>query len=207
MPLSCGIQSSAGPGQPFRPHYQQQEWSVLPLAARRSQHPSPDGDQLQQQRFAAFLRSSPLCLSRGNWGKRLLLCICNWLPPWQRMRHGLLSYLSELRWVFSVAQRWTGKHRCKPVAQKTPSERVRRGAGSHGVDVDLAGMAPCEGHGMRCALPLAMGLAQSGDTPALELAARDPPISSAPPACPVGSIEGPSWPTTKHEGHGTRLEN
>lgn len=75
------------------------------------------------------------------------------------------------------------------------------------MDVDLAGMAPCEGHGMRCALPLAMGLAQSGDTPALELAARDPPISSAPPACPVGSIEGPSWPTTKHEGHGTRLEN
>ena len=168
VPLGSGIQSPGGLGQPLCPHHRQQERSVLPLAAGTSRHPSPDSDQLLRHRFAAFLMSSPLCLSGGNRGRRLLLY---WLPPWQRMRHGLISYLSEPRWVFSVARRWTGKRHCTSVAQKSPSERVRRGAGTHGVDADLAGMACCEGQGRRCALPLAMGLAQSGDTPALELGA------------------------------------
>lgn len=73
-------------------------------------------------------------------------------------------------------------------------------------------MGPCEGQGMRHALPLAIGMAQSGDTPALELGAggahgQGLPLSMAPSACPVGSSGGPSWLTTKHEGHGARLEN
>lgn len=113
---------------------------MLPLAAGTSRHPSPDGDQLLQHGFAAFLMSSPLCLSRGNQGRRLLLCVCNWLPPWQRMRHGLISYLSEPRWVFSVAWCWTEKHLCTSVSQKSQSKRVRCGAGSHSTDVDLASM-------------------------------------------------------------------
>lgn len=211
VPLGSGIQTSGGLGQLLCPHQRQQEWSVLPLADGTSRHPSPDSDQLWQRGFAAFLMSNPLRLSRGNWGRRLLLCVCNWLPPWQRMRHGLISYLSEPRWVFSVARRWTGKHLRTSVAQKSESERIRCAAGSHGMDGDLAGIALSEVQGTRCALPLAMGLAQSGDTPALELGAggacgQGLPLSLAPSACPVGSIGGPSWPTTKHKGHGARLE-
>lgn len=37
------------------------------------------------------------------------------------------------------------------------------------MDAVLASMAPCKGQGMRSVLPLAMGLAQCGDTSALEL--------------------------------------
>lgn len=69
---------------------------------------------------------------------------------------------------------------------------------------------PPEDQGMRCALLRVVGLAQSGDTPALELGAGGAhgqgfPLCSGAPACPV-KIGGPSWPTTKSEGHGARLE-
>lgn len=75
VPLASGIHLLAGPGQRLCPNHQEQEWSVLPLTAGMSQHPSPDSDQ--QHKFAAFLMSSSLCLCRGNWGRRLLLSICN----------------------------------------------------------------------------------------------------------------------------------
>jgi len=76
------------------------------------------------------------------------------------------------------------------------------------MNVDLASLAPCEDQGTRCALPLTVGLAQSRDTPALELMAKDSPSPwLLLPACPVGSIGRLSWPTIKHEGHGPRLEN
>lgn len=70
---------------------------------------------------------------------------------------------------------------------------------------------PHEDQGMRCAFLLAVGVAQSGDTPALELGAggahgQGLPLCSGLPACPIRSTGEPSWPTTKPEGHRARLE-
>lgn len=47
--------------------------------------------------------------------------------------------------------------------------RVRSGAGVMAGGQTLA--QPCEDQGMRCALLLAVGVAQSGDTPVLDLGA------------------------------------
>lgn len=191
------------------PHQRQQEQSVLPLAAGTSWHPSPHGDQLWWHRCAAFLMSSPLCLSRGNRGRRLLLCVCNWLPPWQRMRHGLISYLSEPRWVFSVVWSWTGKRLCTSVAQKSHSDgqawgwesRHRCGPCQHG---------PLRGPGDEVCLTSGYWGWQRVGTPLLwslaleELRAKD---SSSPWLLPPAlweALEGPPGPppSTKAMGQG-----
>lgn len=95
-------------------------------------------------------------------------------------------------------------HICSPGVSQG---RVRCGAGVVAGVQSLA--QPHEDQGMRCALLLAVGVAQSGDTSTLELGAggahsQGLPLCSGLPACPIRSTEGPPGPppSLKDTGQG-----